>query len=92
MKKTLGVSFVCSLLGAGFELAAQELTTPPPVLRIFREDVKEGKGIAHERSESNFMQAAAKAKYPAHSLRTTAETGPRHGSCNSGPACDPLGA
>ena len=43
MKKTLGVFFVCSLLGAGFELAAQELTTPPPVLRIFREDVKEGK-------------------------------------------------
>lgn len=76
MKKTLSFFFVGSLLAAGVELAAQELTTPPPVLRIFREDIKEGKGIAHARSESSFMQAAAKAKYPAHVLGTTAETGP----------------
>jgi len=76
MTKTLSVFFVGSLLGAGFALSAQELKAPPPVLRIFREDIKEGKGVAHERSESSFMQAAAKAKYPAHVLGTTAETGP----------------
>jgi len=53
MKKTLSVFFVCTLLDAGFELAAQELTTRTPVLRIFREDIKEAKGMAHERSKSS---------------------------------------
>jgi len=76
MRKTLRVLFLGSLLGSGVELAAQELTAPPPVLRIFREDIKEGKGAAHEKSESAFMHAAARAKYPAHVLGTTAETGP----------------
>jgi len=73
MRKTLRVLFLGSLLGSGVELAAQELTAPPPVLRIFREDIKEGKGAAHEKSESAFMHAAARAKYPAHVLGTTAE-------------------
>ena len=48
---------------------------PPKVLRIFREDIKEGKGGAHERSETAFMQAAAKANFPAHILGLTNFTG-----------------
>jgi hypothetical protein len=48
---------------------------PPKVLRIFREDIKEGKGAAHERSEAVFMQAAAKANFPAHILGLTNFTG-----------------
>src|SRR5208282_5637196 len=35
---------------------AQPSFTPPPVLRVVQEDVKEGKGAAHEKSEAAFMQ------------------------------------
>jgi len=48
---------------------------PPKILRIFREDVKEGKGAAHERTEAAFMQMAAKVNYPAHILGLTNITG-----------------
>jgi hypothetical protein len=44
---------------------------PPKVLRMFREDVKEGKGGAHEKTEAAFMQTAAKVNYPAHILGLT---------------------
>lgn len=48
---------------------------PPKVLRVFREDIKYGKSAAHERSEAAFMQAAAKANFPAHILGLTNITG-----------------
>jgi len=48
---------------------------PPKVLRMFREDVKEGKGGAHERTEAAFMQTAAKVNYPAHIVGLTNITG-----------------
>ncbi len=70
-----------SLLGIGllttatFPLLAQELAEPPKVLRIIREDIKQGKEAAHERSESEFMRAASAAKYPANILGMTAMTG-----------------
>jgi hypothetical protein len=48
---------------------------PPKVLRIFREDVKEGKSGAHEKTEAAFMQTAAKVNYPAHILGLTNITG-----------------
>ena len=70
-----------SLLAAGvfaaatFPLLAQEPMEPPKVLRIIREDIKQGKEAAHEKSESEFMRAAAAAKYPANILGMTAMTG-----------------
>jgi hypothetical protein len=42
---------------------------------MFREEIKEGKGAAHERTEAAFMAAAEKAKYPAHILALTSLTG-----------------
>jgi hypothetical protein len=48
---------------------------PPKILRMFREDVKEGKGAAHEKTEAAFMQTAAKVNYPAHILGLTNITG-----------------
>jgi len=48
---------------------------PPKILRMFREDVKEGKSGAHEKTESAFMQTAAKVNYPAHILGLTNITG-----------------
>ncbi len=54
-------------------LGAQQ--SPPAVLRIFREEIKEGKAAAHEKTEAAFMQAVEKAKYPAHILGLTNITG-----------------
>jgi hypothetical protein len=56
-------------------LCAQQPVAPPAVLRIFREEIKEGKAAAHEKTEAAFMQAAEKAKYPAHILGLTNITG-----------------
>jgi hypothetical protein len=63
------------ILLATFPLGAQQPSAPPAVLRIFHEDIKEGKGAAHEKTEAAFMQAAAKANYPAHILALTNITG-----------------
>jgi hypothetical protein len=63
------------ILLAVLPLHAQQPSGPPAVLRIFREDVKEGKGPAHEKTEAAFMQTAAKEKYPAHILGLTSLTG-----------------
>jgi hypothetical protein len=63
------------ILLAMVPLGAQAPTGFPPVLRIFREDVKEGKAAEHEKTEAAFMQAAAKAKYPAHILGMASMTG-----------------
>jgi hypothetical protein len=57
-------------------LGAQQPSGPPKVLRVFREDIKEGKGAAHEKTEAAFMQAVARAGYPSHVLGMTAMTGP----------------
>jgi hypothetical protein len=63
------------ILIAALPLSAQQASAPPAVLHIFREDIKEGKGAAHEKTEAAFMQAAAKANYPFHILGLTAMTG-----------------
>jgi len=57
--------------------AAQETIPPPPkVLQIFREFLKPGKGGAlHEKSESAFVQAAMRAKWPTHYLAVNALSG-----------------
>jgi hypothetical protein len=56
-------------------LYAQQSSPPPAVLRIVCEDIKEGKGAAHEKTEAAFMQAVAKANYPSHTLGLAAITG-----------------
>jgi len=77
MKKFAGLllgSFL--LIGAVSIAAAQETTPPPKVLTIFREFVKPGKaGTVHERSESVFVQALARAKWPTHYLAVSSLSG-----------------
>ena len=73
--KTASVLFITSALCGVVPLSAQEPGGPPAVLRIFREDIKEGKDAAHEKTEAAFMQAAAKAKYPVNILALTSMTG-----------------
>jgi hypothetical protein len=68
-------------LSAGLTLAiAQEApagTTPPPkILVIDREFMKPGKsGTVHEKSESAFVQAYARAKWPTHYFAANSLTG-----------------
>src|SRR5713226_1172009 len=62
------------LCAASFILTAQQ-PGPPKVLRIFREDIKEGKSAAHEKVEARWAQMNARLKYPANSLALTSLTG-----------------
>ena len=76
MLRNLFSLFATGLLCAGgLQLSAQQNNDPPKVLRIFREDIKEGKTAGHEKSESAFMEAFAKANYPANILGMTTLTG-----------------
>jgi hypothetical protein len=75
MKNFVVLVFATGAFVTALQLFAQEPAGPPPVLEVFREDIKEGKGAAHEKSEAAFMQMAAKVKLPAHVLGMTAVTG-----------------
>jgi hypothetical protein len=69
---------VASLLLAGLAtIAAQEQPEgPPKVLTVIREFVKPGKGgMIHEKSESAFVQAFARAQWPTHYLAVTSMSG-----------------
>jgi hypothetical protein len=46
--------------------AAQAQNGPPPVIRIYVEQVRPGKNPAHEKSESAYARTFAKVNYPAH--------------------------
>jgi hypothetical protein len=67
MKKLSLVLLGVSLAAAASFAAAQETAPMPKVIQITREFVKAGKaGQIHDRSESNFVQAMARAKWPTH--------------------------
>lgn len=73
-------------LGIGLTLATASgllAQTPPPaasgppkVLQIFREEVKPGKGPAHQKWETGWPRMFAKANWPTSSLALTSVTGP----------------
>jgi hypothetical protein len=68
------------LLGCVGTIAAQEksegMHQPPKVLNIIREYTKPGKnGMAHEKTESAFIQAMAAAKWPTHYLAVDSMSG-----------------
>ena len=70
---------ICLILSVvSLTLAQEQMTSggPPKVLRIFREEVKAGKGPAHEKVESAWARAFANAKYPSYILATTSLSGP----------------
>jgi hypothetical protein len=77
VRKTLGlIGATCLVLSAGVPLAAQEPPPPPKVLQIYREEVKPGKGPAHEKIEAGWPRAFAKANWPNHYLAIVSLTGP----------------
>jgi len=49
---------------------------PPKILSIGREDVKPGKAMAHEKSETAWTQAFARAKWPTYFLAMSSLSGP----------------
>jgi len=78
MKRITGLLAVCTfvLVGLSSVFAQESEMKPPKVLLIQREFVKPGKGgSTHEKSESAFVQAFAKAKWPTHYLAVDAMSG-----------------
>jgi hypothetical protein len=81
MKTIASCLLGATLLSTGLSLAAAqespEGTTPPPkILVIDREFLKPGKGgAAHEKTESAFVQAFARAKWPTHYFAANSLTG-----------------
>ena len=54
------------LLLSGASLIQAQSPEPPHLLRIFREDIKSGKGGAHEKAEAAFVRAFSKSGYPSY--------------------------
>ena len=62
---------LCLGILAPLEATAQGPTPPPKVLSIFREDIKAGRGAAHETVETGYVRAMQRAKWPVHYLAMT---------------------
>ena len=67
--------FVLLLTGA-MALQAQAPAAPPKAIRIFEENVKVGKAPAHEKVESNWTKAFARAKWPGQYIGMKTIAGP----------------
>jgi hypothetical protein len=75
MKYTAIRFLAAGLLFSGVSRIQAQSPEPSRILRVFREDIKSGKGSAHERAESSFARAFAKSGYPAY-IGMDAMTGP----------------
>ncbi len=74
-RNLLTVLAVLLMLSVAWPAMAQE-GAPSKVIQIFREEVKPGKGAAHEKVEAGWPRAFAKAKSPTHYLAMTSVSGP----------------
>jgi hypothetical protein len=74
-RNLLTVLAVALMFSVAWPAMAQE-GAPPKVIQIFREEVKPGKGSAHEKVEVGWPRAFAKAKSPTHYLAMTSVSGP----------------
>jgi len=78
MKKSLLFVFaMCVFLSTTLQAAAQQPAPmgPPKVLSIFREEIKAGRGAAHEKLETGYVRAFQKAKWPVNYLAMTIVAG-----------------
>jgi hypothetical protein len=76
--KRITILALCLFLAAGTLVAsAQEASQPPhKVLVVAREYLKPGRGgLAHDKAESAFVQAFARANWPTHYIGLTSLTG-----------------
>lgn len=77
MRKSLILMFaMCVFVLAAIPAAAQQPQMgPPKVLSIFREEIKAGRGSAHQNLEAGYVRALQKAKWPVYSLAMTPAVG-----------------
>jgi hypothetical protein len=78
MKRITDVLVLGSLVVGSFGMAAaqEQPMSPPKVLTVTREFVKPGKaGAMHDKAESAFVQAFARAKWPTHYLAMNSVSG-----------------
>jgi len=70
--------FVCLLFTDAAVTYAQNPPNagPPPILQIYREEVKPGKTAAHEKVEAGWPRAFASVNSPTHYIAMTSVTGP----------------
>lgn len=77
LRKTLClIGFVSLAISAGGRAVAQEPLPAPKLLQVYREEVKPGKGPAHEKIEIGWPAAFAKANWSTPYLAFTSLTGP----------------
>src|SRR5215813_3441664 len=79
MKNVLGLCVGIGLTlstASGLRAQAPPPPGPPKVLQIFREEVKPGKAPAHQKWETGWPKAFAKANWPTNYLAITSVTGP----------------
>jgi hypothetical protein len=77
MKTRLPLYTLVAALAAPMSVFAQGAPMgPPPIAQIFREVVKQGKGPAHEKLETEWSRALANAKYPVNFIAISSLTGP----------------
>ena len=72
-KSVFGAVLLCAGIGTA---VAQETTPPPKVLLVDREFTRPGKaGMGHDKAESAFVEAFARAKWPTHYFAANSMTG-----------------
>ena len=76
MKRFTEYLLMSSMVVGGMGVVAAQVQPPPKVLTVTREFVKPGKnGASHEKTESAFVQALSKAKWPTHYLAVDSLSG-----------------
>ena len=76
MKRVTSFALGMLLLLGVQAMVAQESKAPPKVLSVIREFIKPGRGgMAHEKTESAFVQAFNRAKWPTHYLAVDSLSG-----------------
>jgi hypothetical protein len=75
---TIFAMLACTLAAAQqtSQPKTHQMSGPPKVLYIVREDVKPGKNYAHSQHEAAWTQALVKANYGTHMLAVSSVTGP----------------
>src|SRR5208337_5202564 len=75
--KSMGLLGTCLLAGCAVVVAQEPSTmAPPKVLSVTREYTKPGRnGTPHEKTESAFVQAMTRAKWPTHYLAVDSVSG-----------------
>jgi hypothetical protein len=74
--RTVGALCAGVFLVTGYQAVGQDAPGLPKVLRIYREEIKQGKDSAHEKTEANFAKMAMKHKSTAYYLGCNVVAGP----------------